>query len=33
MIGANMTHEVAILKGSEIASQVLSPSAGQNDKA
>jgi alkylation response protein AidB-like acyl-CoA dehydrogenase len=28
-----MTHEVAILKASEIASQVLAPSAGQNDKA
>ena len=33
MIGANMTHEVAILKASEIASHVLAPSAGQNDKA
>jgi alkylation response protein AidB-like acyl-CoA dehydrogenase len=33
MIGASMTHEVAILKASEIASHVLAPSAGQNDKA
>ena len=28
-----MTHEVAVLKAQEIASRVLAPSAGQNDKA
>ena len=28
-----MTHDVAVLKAREIASRVLSPSAGQNDKA
>jgi alkylation response protein AidB-like acyl-CoA dehydrogenase len=28
-----MTHDVAVLKASEIASRVLAPSAGQNDKA
>ena len=28
-----MTHDVAVLKAREIASQVLAPSAGQNDKA
>ncbi|MBV9499818.1 MAG: acyl-CoA/acyl-ACP dehydrogenase [Acidobacteriaceae bacterium] len=27
-----MTHDVAVLKGQEIASRVLAPSAGQNDK-
>src|SRR6195256_6382385 len=33
MIGGNMTHDVAVLKAREIASHVLAPSAGQNDKA
>src|ERR1700704_5954913 len=33
MIGGNMTHDVAVLKAREIASHVLVPSAGQNDKA
>jgi alkylation response protein AidB-like acyl-CoA dehydrogenase len=33
MIGAIMTHDVAVLKAREIASHVLAPSAGQNDKA
>jgi alkylation response protein AidB-like acyl-CoA dehydrogenase len=33
MIGAIMTHDAAVLKASEIASRVLAPSAGQNDKA
>jgi hypothetical protein len=33
MTGAIMTHEAAILKSREIASSVLAPSAGQNDKA
>jgi len=33
MMGANMTHEAAVLKAQEIATQVLAPSAGQNDKA
>jgi alkylation response protein AidB-like acyl-CoA dehydrogenase len=33
MIGAIMTHDVAVLKAREIASHVLTPSAGQNDKA
>jgi hypothetical protein len=28
-----MTHDVAVLKAREIASRVLAPSAGQNDKA
>src|SRR6266481_9583288 len=28
-----MTHEAAVLKAREIASRVLAPSAGQNDKA
>src|SRR2546421_8969440 len=28
-----MTHEAAVLKAGEIASRVLAPSAGQNDKA
>src|SRR5258707_12013936 len=28
-----MTHDAAVLKAQEIASQVLAPSAGQNDKA
>jgi alkylation response protein AidB-like acyl-CoA dehydrogenase len=32
MIGAIMTHDTAVSKASEIASQVLAPSAGQNDK-
>src|ERR1700731_53441 len=32
-IGAIMTHDAAILKAREIASSVLAPSAGQNDKA
>ena len=27
-----MTHDAAVLKASEIASRVLAPSAGQNDK-
>src|SRR6266702_2395487 len=33
MIGAIMTHDAAVLKAREIASRVLAPSAGQNDKA
>src|SRR6201997_1103376 len=33
MIGALMTHDAAVLKAREIASRVLAPSAGQNDKA
>src|SRR6266540_4400484 len=33
MIGAIMTHDTAVLKAHEIASQVLAPAAGQNDKA
>src|SRR5437868_2321396 len=33
MIGAIMTHDVAVLKAREIASHVLAPAAGQNDKA
>jgi alkylation response protein AidB-like acyl-CoA dehydrogenase len=33
MMGAIMTHDVAVLKAREIASGVLAPSAGQNDKA
>jgi alkylation response protein AidB-like acyl-CoA dehydrogenase len=33
MTGAIMTHDAAILKAREIASGVLAPSAGQNDKA
>jgi len=28
-----MTHDAAVLKAREIVSRVLSPSAGQNDKA
>jgi alkylation response protein AidB-like acyl-CoA dehydrogenase len=32
MTGAIMTHETAVLKAREIASRVLAPSAGQNDK-
>jgi alkylation response protein AidB-like acyl-CoA dehydrogenase len=28
-----MTHDAAVLKAREIASRVLAPSAGQNDKA
>jgi alkylation response protein AidB-like acyl-CoA dehydrogenase len=32
MIGAIMTHDTAVLKASEIASKMLAPSAGQNDK-
>src|SRR5215217_4653351 len=33
MIGAIMNHEAAVVKAGEIASRVLAPSAGQNDKA
>jgi alkylation response protein AidB-like acyl-CoA dehydrogenase len=33
MIGAIMTHDAAVLKALEIASRVLAPSAGHNDKA
>src|SRR6201994_763650 len=33
MIGGIMTHDAAVLKAREIASHVLAPSAGQNDKA
>jgi alkylation response protein AidB-like acyl-CoA dehydrogenase len=33
MIGAMMTHDEAVLRAREIASLVLAPSAGQNDKA
>ncbi len=33
MIGGIVTHDVAVLKAREIASHVLAPSAGQNDKA
>src|SRR5712664_1410050 len=33
MIGAIMTHDAAVLKARQIASRVLAPSAGQNDKA
>ena len=33
IIGAVMTHDAAVLKAREIASRVLAPSAGQNDKA
>jgi alkylation response protein AidB-like acyl-CoA dehydrogenase len=33
MIGAIMTHDAAVVKAREIASRVLAPSAGQNDKA
>jgi alkylation response protein AidB-like acyl-CoA dehydrogenase len=33
MVGAIMTHDAAVLKTREIASRVLAPSAGQNDKA
>jgi alkylation response protein AidB-like acyl-CoA dehydrogenase len=33
MIGAIMTHDAAVLKAHEIASRVLAPAAGQNDKA
>jgi alkylation response protein AidB-like acyl-CoA dehydrogenase len=33
MTGAIMTHDVAVLKAREIASQVLAPAAGHNDKA
>src|SRR6202162_1719831 len=33
MIGAIMTHDAAVLKARQIASSVLAPSAGQNDKA
>jgi alkylation response protein AidB-like acyl-CoA dehydrogenase len=32
-MGTIMTHETAVLKAREIASRVLAPSAGQNDKA
>jgi alkylation response protein AidB-like acyl-CoA dehydrogenase len=33
MIGAIMTHDAAVVKAREIANRVLTPSAGQNDKA
>ena len=33
MTGALMTHDAAVLKAQEIASRVLAPLAGQNDKA
>jgi alkylation response protein AidB-like acyl-CoA dehydrogenase len=33
MIGAIMTHDAAVVKAREIASHVLAPSAGENDKA
>jgi alkylation response protein AidB-like acyl-CoA dehydrogenase len=33
MTGAIMTHDAVVLKAREIASRVLAPSAGQNDKA
>jgi alkylation response protein AidB-like acyl-CoA dehydrogenase len=33
MMGAMMTHDAAVLKAQKIASSVLAPSAGQNDKA
>src|SRR6202521_2144044 len=33
MTGKLMTHDAAVLKAREIASSVLAPSAGQNDKA
>src|SRR6266480_1316084 len=33
IVGATMTHDAAVLKAREIASSVLAPSAGQNDKA
>src|SRR5215831_9300057 len=33
MIGAIVTHDAAVLKAQEIASRVLTPSVGQNDKA
>lgn len=33
MIGVHMTHDEAVFKAREIASRVLAPSAGQNDKA
>jgi alkylation response protein AidB-like acyl-CoA dehydrogenase len=33
MIGAIMIHDAAVLKAQEIASRVLAPSAGENDKA
>jgi alkylation response protein AidB-like acyl-CoA dehydrogenase len=33
MIGAIMIHDAAVLKAREIASRVLAPSAGENDKA
>jgi alkylation response protein AidB-like acyl-CoA dehydrogenase len=33
MTGAIMTHDAAVLKAREIASRVLAPSAGQNDRA
>src|SRR5712692_8868270 len=32
MVGAIMTHDAAVLKAREIASRVLAPSAGPNDK-
>src|SRR4051794_32240191 len=33
MIGAIMNHDAAVLKAHEIASSVLAPSAGENDRA
>src|SRR5580658_4341380 len=33
MLGAIMTHDAAVGKAREIANRVLTPSAGQNDKA
>ena len=33
MVGANLTHDIAVSEAREIASRVLAPSAGQNDKA
>jgi alkylation response protein AidB-like acyl-CoA dehydrogenase len=33
MLGAIMTHDAAVVKAREIANRVLTPSAGQNDKA
>src|SRR5579859_1277338 len=33
MVGATMTHDEAVLRARDIASRVLAPYAGQNDKA
>src|SRR6185312_8547184 len=33
MTGASMTHDAAVLNAREIATRVLAPSAGQNDKS